>query len=104
MKKVFSIILVVLLVVLIGSVMSGCHAEINASTADKQKSEFYEMAYGNSYKNKWLADIDGSYGENDTGIFFFTSDGKYIEWNGSYLYSDIPFTVDSPVLSIEGGK
>lgn len=188
MKKIISIILVVSLFVLIGSVLSGClDTEVSGSTVDKQKtissanrlqsnqptptdieyslerynlirraywvngqrekanalpcevekplgyvvlfsgnvvvgnfvvdgkvsslnsyltpdSEFYEMAYGNSYQNKWLADIDGSYGENDTGIFFFTPDGKYIEWNGSYLYSDIPFTVDSPVLSIEGGK
>ena len=53
----------------------------------------------------WMADVDGSYGENDSGIFFFTPDGKYIEWNGSYLYSDIPFTVDSPVLRVtEGGR
>lgn len=47
-----------------------------------------------------LADIDGSYGENDNGIFFFTPDGKYIEWTGEYLYSDIPFEVDSPVVHI----
>ena len=188
MKKTISVILVVLLVVSMSAVLSGClDTEVTGSTADKQKtissanrlqanqptptdieyslerynlirraywvngqrekanalpcevekplgyvvlfsgnvvvgnfvvdgkvsslnsyltpdSEFYEMAYGNSYQNKWLADIDGSYGENDTGIFFFTPDGKYIEWNGSYLYSDIPFTVDSPVLSIEGSK
>lgn len=46
-----------------------------------------------------LADVDGSYGENDSGIFFFTPDGKYIEWTGTYLYSDIPFEVDNPVVS-----
>lgn len=52
------------------------------------------------YSNKWLADVDGSYGENDSGIFFFTTDGKYIEWTGTYLYSDIPFIVDDPVLKV----
>lgn len=46
-----------------------------------------------------MADVDGSYGENDQGIFFFTPDGKYIEWTGTYLYSDIPFTVESPIIS-----
>lgn len=45
-----------------------------------------------------LADVDGSYGENDNGIFFFTPDGKYVEWTGEYLYSDIPFEVDTPVV------
>ena len=48
-----------------------------------------------------LADVDGSYGENDSGIFFFTPDGKYVEWSGDYLYSDIPFTVDTPVVQYE---
>ena len=47
-----------------------------------------------------LADVDGSYGENDAGIFFFTPDGKYLEWTGTYLYSDIPFEVDEPILKV----
>ena len=50
------------------------------------------------YSNKWLPDIDGSYGENDNGIFFFTTDGKYVEWTGTYIYSDIPFNVEATVL------
>ncbi len=51
-----------------------------------------------------MADIDGSYGENDSGIFFFTPDGKYIEWSGDYLYSDIPFSVKDPVVNYEVAK
>ena len=65
-------------------------------------SEYYE--YSGSRYNKWLADVDGSYGENDNGIFFFTPDGKYLEWTGEYLYSDIPFEVEAPVLTIAGGN
>ena len=59
-------------------------------------SEYYEK--NSSRNNRWLADVDGSYGENDSGIFFFTPDGKYIEWSGDYLYSDIPFTIDAPIV------
>lgn len=64
-------------------------------------SEFYEVLYGGTFveTNDWLADVDGSYGENDNGIFFFTPDGKYVEWSGIYLYSDIPFVVDAPVVN-----
>ena len=54
-----------------------------------------------SPSGNWLADIDGSYGENDSGIFFFTPDGKYIEWTGTYLYSDIPFEVEDPIVKME---
>lgn len=74
-------------------------------------SEFYEKYLGSSsgtthsrgvdrWSNKWLPDVDGSYGENDSGIFFFTPDGKYVEWTGTYLYSDIPFIVEDPVVKI----
>lgn len=64
-------------------------------------SEYYENGAGEfSYKNNWLADVDGSYGENDAGIFFFTPDGNYYEWSGEYLYSDRPFIIESPVVSV----
>ena len=68
-------------------------------------SEYYEHS-GGEYKswNRWLADVDGSYGENDSGIFFFTPDGKYVEWSGEYLYSDIPFEVSEPVVKYEAAK
>lgn len=64
-------------------------------------SEYYEYIPSGDFsgKNHWLADVDGSYGENDNGIFFFTPDGKYVEWSGIYLYSDIPFEVEAPVVN-----
>ena len=66
-------------------------------------SEYFEADTNASGRNDnlWLPDVDGSYGTNDNGIFFFTPDGKYLEWTGTYLYSDIPFTVDNPVLKTE---
>ena len=64
-------------------------------------SEYYEIDNDGMFRdNEWLPDVDGSYGTNDNGIFFFTPDGKYIEWTGTYLYSDIPFIVDDPVLKL----
>lgn len=71
-------------------------------------SEYYELVGtgGGELRdyepNKWIADVDGTYGENDSGIFFFTPDGKYIEWTGDYLYSDIPFEVEDPVVTYKG--
>lgn len=44
-------------------------------------------------------DIDGTYGENVSGIFFFTTDGAYVEWNGEYMMSDQPLQLtDKPAL------
>ena len=69
-------------------------------------SEYYEQEYYNGGSsvgdgNSWLADVDGSYGENDSGIFFFNPDGKYIEWTGTYIYSDTPFIVEDPILKVQ---
>ena len=60
---------------------------------------YIENYYSSTTISTELADVDGSYGENDNGIFFFTPDGKYLEWTGTYLYSDIPFEVSNPIIS-----
>lgn len=63
-------------------------------------SMYYEYSAGQySTINTWVADVDGSYGENDDGIFFFTPSGNYVEWSGIYLYSDIPFEVDDSIAN-----
>ena len=46
----------------------------------------------------WLPDVDGSYGVNDGGIFWFDVTGEYHEWNGKYHYSSSPFEIERPIL------
>lgn len=62
-------------------------------------SEAY--AAGN-YSVAWLPDVDGTYGANDEGIFFFTPDGHYYEWDSHYLYSDVPMEIDNPIVTYQG--
>lgn len=48
-------------------------------------------------------DIDGTYGENNPGIRFFTAEGVAVEWGGSgasYLYSDAPLPINAPKLNV----
>ena len=46
-------------------------------------------------------DIDGAYGENADGIFFFTADtGSYIEWNGEYMVSSQPLKLSTQPLLV----
>lgn len=42
-------------------------------------------------------DIDGAYGENSNGVFFFTAEGAYVEWNRGYLVSDQPLKITTAV-------
>ncbi len=48
------------------------------------------------------ADLDGTYGNNNPGIRFFTAEGTAVEWGGSgasYLYSDAPLPINVPKLN-----
>ena len=58
---------------------------------------------------------DGSYGQNEEGIFFFTTAGVMAQWNGRYLLTDAPQQIvpqpvvtynvtDKPTSSYEIGK
>ena len=57
-------------------------------------------AYSASYSIDWIPDIDGTYGENNEGIFYFTVDGSYKEWNGLYFYSSEYYDIEDPMLSV----
>lgn len=48
-----------------------------------------------------LPDLDGTYGQNSDGIFFFTAQGNaYVEWHGDYLWSDQCLTLNQePALT-----
>ena len=68
-------------------------------------SEWYEQQLwsdGDSANgaNDWIADVDGTYGENDSGIFFFDVNGNYWEWNDTYLYTDHPVELEDPVINV----
>lgn len=47
------------------------------------------------------ADLDGTYGENADGIFWFTADGIYQEWCGLYFYSSERMTFTTQPLLME---
>ena len=48
------------------------------------------------------ADLDGTYGQNNPGIRFFTAEGTAVEWGGAgatYIYSDAPLPLNVPKLN-----
>lgn len=58
-------------------------------------------AYPGTYETVQAPDLDGTYGENVSGIFWFTPDGVYGEWNGLYQFSAERLTFTSEPLLIE---
>lgn len=44
---------------------------------------------------------DGSYGGDEGGIYFFTSTGIEVQWNGRWLLTDEPLLIKNPTLTLE---
>lgn len=57
--------------------------------------------YGGQLYVAESADLDGTWGENQGGIFWFTIDGVYGEWSGLYRYSSERMTFTTQPLLIE---
>lgn len=53
---------------------------------------------GHGYQSHVVSspDLDGSYGTNGDAIFFFTTDGTYVEWKGDYMLCDKPLKLSTP--------
>jgi hypothetical protein len=51
---------------------------------------------GPAYVTTEAPDQDGSYGKNADGVFFFTTEGVYVEWKGEYLWADQPLKISQP--------
>ncbi|GAC1521691.1 MAG: hypothetical protein NVS3B1_06230 [Marmoricola sp.] len=47
---------------------------------------------------------DGSYGANERGIFFFTTEGALVETSNDYLYSDQPIATYASLPKLNGSS
>jgi hypothetical protein len=43
---------------------------------------------------------DGSYGPDEPGIFFFTTDNVMVTWDGPYLLTDAPMKIDEAKVTL----
>lgn len=68
------------------------------TTPEQVQWETTHTAHGSSIAGVAVPspDLDGSYGSNGDAIFFFTTDGTYVEWNGRYMLCDKPLKLSTP--------
>lgn len=52
---------------------------------------------GNCHFRVESPQMDGSYGTNGAAIFFFTTDGEYVEYNGKYVVSEQPLNIQTAI-------
>jgi len=65
-------------------------------------SEYYEKLNSTYGNNKWIPDVDGTYGSNNGGVFWFGPDGNMYEWGGEEVFiSYVPGEVIPPTQFIQ---
>lgn len=57
-------------------------------------------SYGNGHSVVNAPGDDGSYGANEAGIFFFTTEGVMVTTDMRYIVSDAPLAVSAPKLNV----
>ena len=78
------------------TIQGKCSSNQSSLTATEQ---VWEKGNGGSLTFPSPGD-DGSYGENEPGIFCFTTGGVLVQWNGKYLLTDAPQQiVSAPVVT-----
>lgn len=102
-NKIFYIYLVSYGKVMAEYVAKGKVSSVNSKLTTQEQIVDDPYAYhASSHQGQVVEspDLDGSYGTNGDAIFFFTTDGAYVEWAGEYMVSDFPLQLTTPPMLI----
>ena len=80
--------------------IKGKPSSLNSFLTNSEQVRCQDVGYNVSDKGCSTVsspDLDGSYGDNPEGIFFFTTDNVYVEWSGKYIYSSQSMNINTPV-------
>jgi hypothetical protein len=78
-----------------GKVMAFYTIKGKVSSVNSQITNTEQLKTGGNSSSYWAVTLpspseDGSYGINGDAIFFFTTEGAYVEWQGDYMLADQP--------------
>lgn len=73
-------------------------------TANQQVIEADWCGSGNCSLIKDAPELDGTYGASSPYVFFWTTDGTYVQWSGDYMLTDQPLQLATPPELIRNVK
>jgi hypothetical protein len=78
-----------------GKVMAFYAVKGKVTSGSKRMTTNEKLVYGDG--GEWDADfvmeapsLDGTYGPSDSYVFFWTTDGTYVQWSDTYMLCDKP--------------
>jgi hypothetical protein len=85
---------------------TGVQGKVTSGGKRLTPTDRYDSEGGNYFMRPAPSD-EGTYGSSGEYVFFWTPAGQYIQWSGTYLYSDKPFRLSTEPIAIaitEPGK
>ena len=79
---------------------SSVKGKITSGSKRLTSPEKHELV-GGDYELATAPSDEGTYGSSDPYIYFWDTNGQYVQWNGKYLYSDKPIRVRIEPLVIK---
>ena len=73
----------------------------NLITCRKDTSGYCKGSQGDEYHVVNAPGDDGSYGANEAGVFFFTTEGAMVTTSLDYIVSDQPINISATKLNKE---
>ena len=79
--------------------IKGKVSSVNSKLTTTEQIKTFERTEGGDHSVVVESpDLDGSYGTNGDAVFFFLTDGTYVEWRGDYMLCDKPLKMSTPPL------
>jgi len=78
--------------------LKGKVSSVNSLLTNPERVEYKNGNYSGEFAAAVTSSPaeDGSYGTNGDAIFFFTTDGTYVEWCGDYMLCDKQLKLSTP--------
>jgi hypothetical protein len=83
-----------------GKVMAFYAVKGKVTSGSKRLTTNEKLEYGDGgeYNQQFVMEspsLDGTYGGSDAYVFFWTTSGAYIQWNGEYMLADQPLKMST---------
>ena len=79
--------------------LSSSTKRLEPRTTDNDSST-YGFVGNERYSTNEIMGADGTYGESDQYVFWFTPEKQYFQWNGRYILSSAPVKTEKVILNL----
>ncbi len=83
---------------------TGVQGKVTSGGKRLTPTDRIESGYNDGLIARPASSDEGTYGTSGEYVYFWTPAGQYIQWSGTYLYSDKPFRLSTEPIAVAIGS